>query len=285
MYIHQHIFIGMKRMGLTLICISLCLYPPVKCTGQTQATAGQEVSSNGSSGPSMQSDPSAVEMLKLLLDQGGGRKAWSGIHSAKFKADVSMSGVSGTRSSLLVDDWSSRETKYRRKFEGRSEQPIEHNGTRTFAVRKGKDVKRVPEFDQARVLLSHMPLAAAEILLRRPEYRVSLPKYRRCSSDSSCFDVYRAIGNSSVSLREQEWTISNSTHLPTVIRYILPNTGGGLMQWKEIDFTQFASVNGLSVPTDIDIKLPGGLKQHWHYSLLGTNVAFDAQVFDGEAVR
>jgi hypothetical protein len=245
---------------------------------------GQTVPAASDIPPSMESEQAAVETLKAVLDHAGGRKAWAGVHSVKLKADVSMSGVTGTHRALFLDDWATKDTRYRRRFEGRNEVPREHDGGKSFPLQKKGAVKHVPEFDQARVLLSHLPFASAEIMLRRSEYKIVTPKYRRCPADSLCFDIYQTVSAGGAAMRQQEWTISKASYMPTVIRYILTNSGTGLLKWKEIDFGQFSTLNGFSVPVDIDTGLPGGIKQHWHFSAVELNAAFDKKAFDNEVL-
>ncbi len=245
----------------------------------------QDLTTTDNKGPQIVSSPASIQVLKSSLEKGGGEVAWARVHSMQIRADVSMNGMDRTHSALLLDDWSGKDTKYRRRFDGRDTAPIDHNGAKNFAVRKKGVVKQVTEFDQARVLLSHAPFASAEILLRRPEYKIVPPRYRKCPPASLCFDVYRTIYKSGATMREQEWTISAATQMPTTIRYILPNSGTGLMQWKELEFGSFISTSGLMLPSEVDAKLPAGIKQHWHYSSPTPNVKFDTKSFDAEALK
>lgn len=260
------------------LLISACCFPLIYWSG-THAQVAQAAPSG------MQSDPASVKILESVLQHAGGRTAWAQIHSMELYADVSMSGVSGSHKALLLDDWSTTDTKYRRRFEGRSGAAKDHNGISYFAAQMRGATKRVPEFDQSRVLLTHVPFAAAEIMLRRTEYKILPPRFPRCAADTLCFDVYRTIAPTGYGLREQEWTISKATNMPTKIRLIQPNSGTGIMKWKEIDYGQFESQAGLSMPTDEDVILPGGIKQHWHYSGAKPNATFDTKAFDREFIR
>jgi hypothetical protein len=145
--------------------------------------------------------------------------------------------------------------------------------------------KIIPEFDQARVLIAHLPGASIEILLRRPEYVLKISAAGHCGADQQCVEVYRTpkVGPT---FKEQEWSISTATGLPTVVRYTIQNVNNPSKSiWEEVDYKTFQTVQGVMVSSQVEMGFPGGRRQTFSYSAPTLNQPFNTGAFDSEAIQ
>jgi hypothetical protein len=141
----------------------------------------------------------------------------------------------------------------------------------------------VPEFDQARVLVSRLPAAAAEVMLRRTEYVLKISNSQHCKASEICVDVFRAYNSTLPSIPEQQWKISSATGLPTAIRYMTASIGhANTPIWREVYFFQYATESGLNIPVSIGMILQGK-PETWTVISFSENPGFDTSKFDREA--
>jgi hypothetical protein len=186
---------------------------------------------------------------------------------------------------LLLDDWSLDSTRYRRKVQGQSGPPADHNGTATFLATIGATQVAAPEFDQARVLASRLPAAAAEVMLRRTEYVLKVSKSQLCESGDICVDVFRTWNSTLPLLPEQQWKIATATGLPVSVRFQIPNVGHGSVRlWEEVYFLRYATEDGLVLPVSVVTK-SGGKAQSLTFISLQKSPGFDTAKFDQEAAQ
>lgn len=235
--------------------------------------------------PTTTSDPVAIQALQRVIDASGGMEAWKRIRSAKVRLGISSPTATQSHEFVMLDDWSSEATRYRRGAVGGKRTPHEHNGQSTFnASDKGKD-KVVPEFDQARVLAGSLPAAAAEIILRRSSYVAKQAAGTRCTADMLCIDIYRQPAPNTAFIREEEWLISQSTGLPTVIDIALPNLTGVRPIYEEFQFEEMLAVDGVTIPGKIEMQHPSGATQIRKVVSFVPNARFDTSAFDQEVSR
>jgi hypothetical protein len=232
----------------------------------------------------VQSDDAAVQAMKNVMVQSGGEAAWTSLRSAKESFSIKEPSQKIPQVLLLLDDWSLDTTRYRRRVQGQSSPPSDHNGSPTFPVDAGTSKAVVPEFDQARVLVGRLPAAAAEIMLRRHEYVLKMAKTQQCKSTEICIDVFRKTTTSPLTPSpEQQWKISTSTGLPVTVRYQTATVGSvGAPTWREVYFLQYAPKDGLIVPIAIGMILRGQ-QQTWILVSLTQSPGFDISKFDQEA--
>jgi hypothetical protein len=233
-----------------------------------------------------QSDPAAIQAMENVLVQSGGIAAWRGVSSAKESFSVLQADDTSSHIMLLLDDWSLESTRYRRAVQGQKRSPEDHNGATTFKFRAGTTrLMTAPEFDQATTLVGRLPAAAAEVMLRRPEYVLKISQSQKCRSGDICIDVFRKSGSALPASPEQQWKISSNTGLPTSIRYRTASIGPATTpSWREITFVKFATENGLVVPVTIAM-VGGGKLQAWTFVSLNVNPGFDTARFDQEATQ
>jgi hypothetical protein len=233
--------------------------------------------------PTATSDPSAIQLLKNVVEASGGESVWSGIHSSKMRVNLSVPGRTDTRDFLYLDDWTAPGTiKYRRGAIGSGRVPVDHTGTTTFTVKRGDKVRTVPEFDQARLLVGNLPAAAAEIIIQNSSYVAKQLPSGRCRKNQTCIEVYRQANAQSLFVREQEWAFSGSDSLPSMVDLRLPNLLGRNEIWQEFRFGQTTQVNGLTVPSVVELHNPGGGKQIRKLVSFHPNATFDTAAFDQE---
>jgi hypothetical protein len=224
--------------------------------------------------------------MQAALQQLGGVSIWRGIHSAEMRLTIPSHSQSAPATLLLLDDWSATTTKYRRGFVGKTKTPKNHNGASSFNTKADGTGMTVPEFDQARVLADHIPAAAIEVILRRPEYVVRQGDSRKCPSESQCVDVYRQRDPQGPYSKEQEWTISTASGLPSSVQYLLPNLlHSGIELWGKITYKAYSTKNGLMVPSDVEIDMGSGMIMESQLQSLNLNVPFDTNHFDQESAQ
>jgi hypothetical protein len=229
---------------------------------------------------STQSDVAAVQALRNVVLQSGGEAAWGGLTSSKeFFSMVSPSDPT-PKTTAFLDDWSLPTTRYRRKTNGQKAPPVDHNGTSTFSVRINGGWKGAPELDQPRALMSHLPVVAAQILLRDPQYVLKLSKSEMCAADMVCVEVYRMAGSMFLPHPEELWTISSATGLPVRVRYRTPTVIPG-ETWSQASFLKYSQEGDLILPTSIVTSLAGP-QQAWTFVSLQKNPGFDTAAFDNE---
>ena len=171
-------------------------------------------------------------------------------------------------------------------MQGQPTNPIDHNGGQTFVAKVGTAQYMVQEFDQARTLVSHLPAAAAEVMLRRREYILKISVSRRCDSGNICVDVFRTWGSNVPPFPEQQWTIDASTGLPVTVRFVLPRVGNDLRsQWEDVRFLRYAAERELVIPVATEFTKPSGTKEAWTFVSLKENCGFDPASFDQEVAR
>jgi hypothetical protein len=232
--------------------------------------------------PTATSDPLAIQALHKVIEASGGMKVWRDIHSAKIRLAITPMGAAQAHEFLMLDDWSSDSTRYRRGAIGMTKAPKDHNGQTTFIASSGEQQRAVPEYDQARVLAGSLPAAAAEIILRKPSYIAVQASGAKCTSDNLCIDIYRQAAPKLPFVREEEWIISQSSGLPTVIDLLLPNLSGGRPVVEEFQFDQMFSQNGLQIPSRIIMRHPSGATHVRTVVSFQPNVEFDKAAFDKE---
>jgi hypothetical protein len=234
--------------------------------------------------------------MRNVLVNSGGASAWTSLRSATEVFSVETlenkktvpSGVdtqtSAPRIIRLLDDWSAEKALYRRRTQGETSAPVDHNGESTFTVKQNGRSVDLPEFDQARLLVDRLPAAAAEITLRRPEYILKLSKLQACEIGIICIDVFRTT-NSTVPLApEQQWKISAATGLPVSIRYQVTSVGSQAKIWQEVYFLKYGAQQQLIIPVSIGFNFRGQ-RQVWTFVSLAANPSFDTSRFDEEAAQ
>jgi hypothetical protein len=234
----------------------------------------------------VKSDAAAIHAMRNVMAQSGGEAAWKEIRSVEESFSILGAGEKTPHVMLLLDDWSLDTTRYRRKVQGQSSLPSDHNGAPTYPVKMGTSQVLVPEFDQARTLAGHLPGAAAEIMLRRKEYVLKISTSGQCDSGNICVDVLRA-GNPIIPpIPEQRWTIALSNGLPVSVRIALPRVGNATRtRWEEVQYLGYAAESGLQIPVATDHIKANGTKETWTFVSLKKNCGFDTAKFDTEVAQ
>lgn len=233
----------------------------------------------------LQSDPAAIHAMQNVIAQSGGAAAWTGIRSAEETFSIVGTGETTPHVVLLLDDWSQDTTRYRRKVQGQSSPPSDHNGAPTYFANVGGSQLTVPEIDQARVLVSRLPAAAAEVMLRRSEYVLKISKAQTCKSSEICVDVYRIRGSILPPSLDQQWRILVATGLPITIQYQTTIVGHVTAPiWREVYFLKYAKEDGIVVPVSIWTNFRGQ-RQTWIFVSLKENPGFEISKFDSEAAQ
>jgi hypothetical protein len=220
------------------------------------------------------------------MAQSGGEAAWRAIRSAEESFSILGAGEKTPHIMLLLDDWSSDVTRYRRGVQGQKTPPTDHNGASTFPVNNAGASRLVaPELDQARVLVGRLPAAAAEVMLRRTEYVLKISKSQICKSSDICVDVFRTSSSTLPPIPEQQWKISSATGLPITVRY-QTSTAGHVTGpvWREVYFLKYATEEGLVVPVSIGMNLRGQ-RETWTFVSLTKSPEFDISKFDQEVAQ
>jgi type II secretory pathway pseudopilin PulG len=230
---------------------------------------------------STQSDSAAIQALQNVIAQSGGQAAWGGLTSAQESFSVAGPTGQAAKMTLLLDDWSLATTRYRRKTQGQKDAPIDHNGTPTFSVSMGGTLRTAPEFDQPRVLMGHLPAAAAEILLQRPEYVLKISTSQACAVGSVCVEVYRVSNPKLPPVPEELWTITSATGLPSKVSYRAVVFSPLHDTWSQASFLKYAQEGNLVVPTSIETSFLGR-QQMLTFVSLEQNPGFDPAKFDNE---
>jgi len=265
-----------SRASLRVISlgVALSLFSGLQL-GVSQASA--------SVGPTIQSDQAAIRAMQNVVTQSGGAAAWQGITSAKESFVVSKAGEITEHTQVLLDDWSSNVTRYRRGTVGQHNTPTAHDGESSFAVGSGVRPRTVPEFDQGRLLASRLPAAAIQLMLGRSEYILTTSTTRHCPSGNVCVDVRRVV-DKILSPLEQQWTLG-ANGLPLSVMIAVPEVGlGQRSAWTQVQFVQFESQGGLLIPVQTQVQL-GSVPQIWHLSSFSPNVPFDTAKFDQEVIQ
>jgi len=245
----------------------------------------QAVSSSGSGAATAQSDTAAIKAMQNIIVHSGGEAAWRETRSAEEAFSVLGPGEKTPQVMLLLDDWSPGTTRYRRKVQGQKSPPTDHNGAASYSTAIGTSQVSVPEFDQARVLVSRLPAAAAEVMLRRSEYVLKISKAQICKGRDICLDVYRTRSSILPPIPEQQWKISAVTGLPITVRYQTSTIGKvAAPVWREVYFLRYAAEDELIVPVSIGMVL-GDKPQTWTFVSLKKNPGFDISKFDQEAAQ
>jgi hypothetical protein len=253
------------------------------------ALSGLSDQAQASAATTTQSDPTAIQAIRNVIAQSGGTAAWGGIRSAeeKFSVSVTRLGTTSSKTMLLLNDWSTGATRYRTSVQGeRNSQPV-HDGAPKFTMTnmEGRTVD-LPELDQARMLIGRLPAAAADVMLRRPEYVLKISKMQRCDGGSICVDIFRNSGSGTPVIPEQEWKISSATGLPVSVRgQVINALADGRLLWKEIRFVQYGVQEGLTIPTKIEVSPAAGLEETWIFVTLKLNPGFDPALLDQEAMQ
>jgi len=229
------------------------------------------------------SDDSAVEKLRGMVEASGGSRAWIGISSAELRYRVTgRAGVQRER--LMLDDWSSDRVRYRRALVGMKGRPMDHDGKALLVVQRAKDGRKeidIPEFDQARVLVDHLPAPAAQVILRNPAYIVKTGTY--CAAEKICLNIYRRPEPQAPFRDEQQWILDASTHLPERIMVLLPSVLRPQDQiWKTVFFGGYRSEEGVMLPHSISAGLPGGGTHGQELIAVKFSCGFDVNAFDRE---
>jgi hypothetical protein len=234
----------------------------------------------------MQSDAAAIQAMQNVIAQSGGEAAWKDLRSAEESFSVLGAGETTPHVISLLDDWSLDTTRYRRKLQGHSRPPNDHNGASTFPVNNaGGSPLVAPEFDQARVLVSRLPAAAAEVMLRRKEYVLKISQSQICKGSDVCIDVYRSRGSTLPPSLDQQWKILSTTGLPITVRYQTATVGHVAAPiWREVYFHKYGTEEGLVVPVAIGLNLRGQ-RQTWTFVSLKKNPGFDISKFDSEVAQ
>ncbi len=245
----------------------------------------QATTASGFSAAKIHSDAAAIQAMKNVMAQSGGEAAWREIRSAEESFSILGVGEATPHVMLLLDDWSLNTTRYRRKGQGQSGPPTDHNGAASYTATMNTYQVSVPEFDQARVLVSRLPAAAAEVMLRRSEYVLKISTSQACPSGDICVDVFRTRGSSLPPSLDQQWRLSASTGLPTTIRFQTTTVGHVMGPvWREVYFVQFATKEGLVVPAIIGTNFRGQ-RQAWTLVSFKKNPGFDISHFDQEVAQ
>jgi hypothetical protein len=247
---------------------------------KTPVIAGSHYLSSNST-----SDQAAIQILRKVIEASGGMSAWNNLRSAKVRVAVTSADVPQPHELLMLDDWSSDSVMYRRGVMGAKKAPIDHSAKAAFTVADGKKERQVPEFDQARILVGHMPAAAAEVILRKNSYVVKQVDAAECKSGRLCIDIYRQSSPKAPFVREQEWVILQATSLPDKVSVLLPTLIGHSEIWKETLFKQMTLQNGLTIPGEVELRLPGGRTQTHTLVSFTPNTEFNAAAFDQELAK
>lgn len=276
---------SINQQTLALSLLGCILLPCISLRAAGQMPTRRAAQAPAMLPPTVASDPQATTAMRSALDRLGGVAAWRQIRSAETHATVSTLDGSKSTELYMLDDWSVAGTRFRRRSPVLTGPPRDHNGAPVVVVHTARGDKAMPEFDQARVLLDHLPGAAIEIMLRRPEYIFRPSIGRLCGKGQQCIDVYRK-PPAGPTLKEQEWTISASTGLPETVRYAVQNLANSSAQiWEEIDYQDFQTVDGVVVPSVVDIALPMGLGQKFSFQTPTFNQPFNTAAFDSETIQ
>ena len=231
------------------------------------------------------SDPQAISIMQSTLAHLGGVEEWRGIRSAETHVTVTRPDGTSPKKLYMLDDWSTDNTRFRRRSPAFTGAPVDHNGSGMRVIHSPKGMTAVPEFDQARVLLQHLPGASLEIILRKPEYLVKSAKNRFCASSSQCVDVYRKNPHGPT-LKEQEWTISTETGLPMSVRYAgLSLMSSSMQVWEKIDFGTFQKSGNVLVPGDAMLGTPNGHSAKFTFDPPAFNQPYDTKKFDAKEIQ
>jgi|GEM_PF-3513791 len=283
---------------LTLLSLLKCLYaqsdapiiaPPL---GRIQSSATSPAVSADTP-----SDLAATQALQNVISRSGGRSAWSAMHIVKCRYRIV--GTTGRHPDLLMlDDWTTTIVRYRRGEAGSGRQPRDHDGNPSLRSPSDPTSPKIPEFDQARVLADHLPAAAASTIIGSGSYIVKSIPQTLCIPANTCLAVYRRL-HERMALKEQEWTISDSTGLPTSILLRLPSVSMNPPQgtivpaspmhhpltWERVRFDTYDIQGDVTVPGLIAISFPGGSGQLRKLVSARASQVFDKAAFDAEVLR
>jgi hypothetical protein len=270
-------------VALGILILSVCAVQKA----HSAALPSGALEAQTASGSSSQSDPAAIQAMQAVMAQSGGAAAWGGIRSVEEKFTVASAGGAPSKTMLLLNDWSTNATRYRTAVQGRRNDQPDHNGDATFKTKiwTGNTVA-VAEFDQARPLVSRLPAAAADVMLRNPEYILKISKLQKCESGSICIDVFRNAGSGMALIPEQQWKISSSTGLPVSIRSQVINaaTSSNLV-WKEVRYLQYGTQDGVTIPLEFEVFPFASPKETWTFVSLKLNPGFNPAALDQEAAQ
>jgi hypothetical protein len=183
-----------------------------------------------------------------------------------------------------LDDWSQQNARYRRAVRGSAKTPEDHNGSASFPVKLGQTQIVVAEFDQARLLVGRLPAAAAEVMLRRPEYLLRMST-SPCDAGDICVDVFRKPQSSVPTAPEQRWKISSSTGLPDAV-LLRPTAVGSPANtgWTIVHYGTFTSQSDVLLPQTIVLG-DGTGAQSLQLVSFKPNPGFDPTSFDQEVAQ
>lgn len=205
------------------------------------------------------SDASASMALRQTLDAMGGTEAWNRMGSAIARYRRSEAPANKLTDIMMLDDWSTRNIRYSRGTSGMTAKPTGHDGSSVLKVVSAKSkstIGSISEFDQAGVLASHLPAAAALIILRNPLYLVKTSS--TCGAGEMCLTIYRKDTTQSLFHIVQTWTIGKDTYLPERVSIALPTIGKGVtMKWKTVQFYSYLPEQGVKVPDRFSMAIEG----------------------------
>jgi hypothetical protein len=230
------------------------------------------------------SDEGARRLVLQVVTNSGGLQAWRSVRSARTDfAEPSPQGA--PKRHMMMDDWSTDTVRYSRAFGGDQSSAVNRDGIPSYKVADKHGQHTLPEYDQARILVDHLPAAAAEIMLRHAEYIFKNVDTGQCPEGFSCIDVYRQPQTNAAFVREQEWVVSNTTTMPVTIFINLPNPMNQATQWKRVDFDNFTTIGSLTVPNSISTSYPGGMRHRRTLTSLRINAPYDKVSFNVEVGR
>ncbi|WP_263417853.1 hypothetical protein [Terriglobus albidus] len=247
--------------ALALFLLSFCSQSIV--SGQTQnvivfpprppkALAGKAVLP-----PDTTSDPAAQKALKEVIVYTGGESAWQHVKSSEVHFRVG-SGDSA-KDFLLTDDWHTGNTKYLRGIKGQSNSPKDHDSSSQRSFQGGDAPANIAELDQARVIATHLPSVAAQIVLQNENYLVREEAASQCEASArQCVDIYWHRKSGDPYVLEQLWTISTETHLPLSVSLRPPSFSQSTsISWRKYDFSDWQGIQGLKIPSVVYAGPPG----------------------------
>ncbi len=234
--------------------------------------------------PSTSSDAAAKAALQQMVTASGGSQVWGTLGSSILRYRITGSSNTQPADRLMLDDWSSDKTRYRRGYQGMTGHPVEHNGRADLHVVSPKDKKKtitIQEFDQARVLASHIPAAAALVILRNSAY---IAKTRpECPAQKVCVTIYRRAAPKDPFQCEEQWTLDVTTHLPEEVSLLLPSVlPDARRAWKSTLFYDYRSEQGVQLPHRIVFRIQGLEGPHQELVSARFSTGFDTAVFDQE---
>jgi hypothetical protein len=228
-------------------------------------------------------DPAAIAALNKALDISGGRKAWGAIHGTKVRGELTahLMGKSGstvvTNSVVWLDDWSTGHVRYN-KITTNSEgvaHTLKHNNSSTFSAHNGKKTILASRFDDASILVTHLPGAAMLRILSDDQYSI-VSNQKFSDPNHTQVTVSRSIG----SIR-QIWYFSKVTGQVDAVRFTLPDLlNEGHKSWETVIYKHYRADGALSVPEDVEIIRPNNFPVSFKFKSLELNPNIVARDFN-----